>query len=172
MRIWIQIQITGHTGIVKHMLHLRILGCGHRQKVAAILLQGYVRELYLGTTLRGNYPQYTALCVLDSWYAIQSDAECSEVRNVPLSPILIESLCNLTCSLLNTRATIIVSIIIIKCSPQPDLKHHHKSFIESYIISSWYQLLMTNAFSLIDFSTALLAIARGNKNDKYQVCLQ
>ena len=62
MRIRIQIQITGHTGIVKHMLHLRILGCGHRQKVAAILLQGYVRELYLGTTLRGNYPQYTALC--------------------------------------------------------------------------------------------------------------
>ena len=92
---------------------------------------------------------------------------------MPLSPILIESLCNLTCSLLNTKAPIIVtvSIIIIKCSPQPDLKHHHKSFIESYIISSWYQLLMTNAFSLIDFSTALLAIARRNKNYKYQVCL-
>ena len=43
---------------------------------------------------------------------------------MPLSPILIESLCNLTCSLLNTKAPIIVtvSIIVTKCSPQPELK--------------------------------------------------
>ena len=122
MRIRIQVQNTGHTGIVKHMLHFKILGCGHRQKVAVILLQGYVRELYLGTTLRGNYPQYTALC---STHDLPYKVMQSAVKYVmPLSPILIESLCNLTCSLLNTKAPIVVtvSIIVTKCSPQPELK--------------------------------------------------
>ena len=60
--------------------------------------------------------------VLDSCYAkvIQSGVKYV----MPLSPILIESLCNLTCSLLNTKAPIIVtvSIIVTKCSPQPELK--------------------------------------------------
>ena len=111
------------------MLRFRILGCGHRQKVAVILLQGYVRELFRNhftTKLSAIYDT-----VLDSCYAkvIQSGVKYV----MPLSPILIESLCNLTCSLLNTQAPVIVSIIIIKCSSQPVLNHHNITFIESYI---------------------------------------